>query len=245
MARAEGRLPQQLRPVRIIPPLSEPGRGVGPDQSGPDLVLCTATVEERVPQFLLGQGEGWITAEYDMLPRATQTRRPRAALTGRPSGRTLEIQRLIGRALRAVTDLTALGERTIIIDCDVLQADGGTRTAAINGAFVALGAALAWLHRQELISTIPISDQALAISVGLVHDEILVDLDYQEDSRAAVDANFVVTGRGEIVEIQATGEGGPFPFDLLSRMLRQAQPALESLRRIQEEAIRPWLALPW
>lgn len=245
MGRAEGRLPQQLRPVRIIPHYLSQAEGSALISLGRTLVLCSATVEERVPQFLLGQGEGWITAEYDMLPRATQTRRPRTALTGKPSGRTLEIQRLIGRALRAVTDLTALGERTIIIDCDVLQADGGTRTAAINGAFVALAAALAWLQRQELISTIPLIDQALALSVGLVHDEILVDLDYQEDSRAAVDANFVVTGRGEIVEIQATGEGGPFSFELLSRMLQQAQPALASLRRIQEEAIRPWLALPW
>lgn len=245
MGRAEGRTPQQLRPVRIIPHYLSQAEGSALISLGRTMVLCTATVEERVPPFLQNQGQGWITAEYDMLPRATQTRRPRAALTGRPSGRTLEIQRLIGRSLRAVTDLTALGERTIIIDCDVLQADGGTRTAAVNGAFVALCAALVWLQRQELITAFPVTDQVLAISVGLVHDEILVDLDYQEDSRAAVDANFVVTGRGQLVEVQATGEAGPFPFELLARMLEQAQPALQILRQTQEEVIRPWLALPW
>ena len=161
------------------------------------------------------------------------------------SGRTQEIQRLIGRSLRAVVDLTALGERTIILDCDVLQADGGTRTAAITGAFVALCQALAGLQRQELLETVPVLDQVAAVSVGRVNEKILVDLDYQEDSRAEVDANFVVTGRGELVEVQATGEKGSFPPALVLEMLELAGPALKRLRQAQEEALGPWMPLPW
>jgi ribonuclease PH len=245
MSRFEGRLPQELRPVKITPDYLSAAEGSALINLGRTWVICTATVEERVPPFLQNAAQGWITAEYDMLPRATHSRTPRAAATGRVSGRTQEIQRLIGRSLRAVVDLTALGERTIIMDCDVLQADGGTRTAAITGAFVALCQALAGLQREGAIAAMPILDQVAAVSVGRVNDIILVDLDYQEDFRAEVDANFVVTGRGELVEVQATGEKGSFPPDLVLQMLELGGPALKKLRQAQEEALAPWMPLPW
>jgi ribonuclease PH len=245
MTRFEGRLPDELRPLKITPNYLPQAEGSALISLGRTWVLCTASVEERVPPFLVNSGQGWVTAEYDMLPRATHSRRPRAAITGRPSGRTQEIQRLIGRSLRAVIDLTALGERTIILDCDVLQADGGTRTAAITGAFVALCQALAELQRQELIATMPVLDQVVAVSVGRLNEKILVDLDYQEDSRAEVDANFVVTGRGELVELQATGEKGSFPPSLVLEMLDRAQRAVLRLRQAQEEALGSWMPLPW
>ncbi|MBW1917952.1 MAG: ribonuclease PH [Deltaproteobacteria bacterium] len=245
MPRAEGRLPGELRPIEIIPNYLPQAEGSALISLGRTWVLCTATVEARVPPFLQNSGQGWITAEYGMLPRATNTRRPREGIWGRVSGRTQEIQRLIGRSLRAVTDLLELGERTIILDCDVLQADGGTRTAAVTGAFVALCQALAGLQRQELLDTLPIRGQVVAVSVGLVDGQILVDLDYQEDSRAAVDANLVVTEQGQLVEIQATGEGGPFAPELLGEMLQIAQTGLKKLCQSQEDAIRPWMHLPW
>jgi ribonuclease PH len=245
MTRFEGRLPEELRPLKITPNYLPLAEGSALITLGRTWVVCTATVEDRVPPFLQNAGQGWITAEYDMLPRATHSRRPRAAATGRLPGRTQEIQRLIGRSLRAVVDLAALKERTIILDCDVLQADGGTRTAAITGAFVALCQALAGLQRQEAIDSIPVLDQVAAVSVGRVNDKILVDLEYQEDSRAEVDANFVVTGRGELVEVQATGEKGSFPPELVLEMLALAGPALKRLRQAQEEALGPWLPLPW
>jgi ribonuclease PH len=245
MTRFEGRRPDELRPLKITPNYLIQAEGSALISLGRTWVICTASVEDRVPPFLQNSGQGWVTAEYDMLPRATHTRRSRAATTGRMSGRTQEIQRLIGRSLRAVVDLTALGERSIIVDCDVLQADGGTRTAAITGAFVALCQALAGLQRQEMIETVPVLDQVAAVSVGRVNDTILVDLDYQEDSRAEVDANFVVTGRGELVEVQATGEKGSFPPGLVLEMLARAQGALARLRRAQEEALAPWMPLPW
>jgi len=244
MTRFEGRRPEELRPLKITPNYLPAAEGSALINLGRTWVICTATVEDRVPPFLLNAGQGWVTAEYDMLPRATHTRRPRA-VRGGLSGRTQEIQRLIGRSLRAVVDLTGLGERTIILDCDVLQADGGTRTAAITGAFVALCQALAGLQRQGLLETVPVLDQVAAVSVGRVNDKILVDLDYQEDSRAEVDANFVVTGRGELVEVQATGEKGSFPPALVLEMLELAGPALKRLRQAQEEALRPWMPLPW
>ena len=244
MTRFEGRRPEELRPLKITPNYLPLAEGSALINLGRTWVVCTATVEERVPPFLLNAGQGWITAEYDMLPRATHTRRPRAVF-GRLSGRAQEIQRLIGRSLRAVVDLTGLGERTIILDCDVLQADGGTRTAAITGAFVALCQALAGLQRRKLLETVRVLDQVAAVSVGRVNDKILVDLDYQEDSRAEVDANFVVTGRGELVEVQATGEKGSFPPALVLEMLELAGPALKRLRQAQEEALRPWMPLPW
>jgi ribonuclease PH len=245
MTRFEGRLPEELRPIRITPSYLSLAEGSALINLGRTWVICAATVEEKVPPFLYNAAQGWITAEYDMLPRATHSRTPRAAVNGRVSGRTQEIQRLIGRSLRAVVDLTALGERTIILDCDVLQADGGTRTAAITGAFVALCQALAGLQRQGAIEGMPILDQVAAVSVGRVNETILVDLDYQEDSRAEVDANFVVTGRGELVEMQATGEKGSFPPPLMLEMLELAGPALKKLRQAQEEALSSWMPLPW
>jgi ribonuclease PH len=245
MTRFEGRRPDELRPLKITPNYLIQAEGSALISLGRTWVICTASVEDRVPPFLQNSGQGWVTAEYDMLPRATHTRRQRAATTGRMSGRTQEIQRLIGRSLRAVVDLTALGERSIIVDCDVLQADGGTRTAAITGAFVALCQALAGLQRQEIIAAIPVLDQVAAVSVGLVNEKILVDLDYSEDSRAEVDANFVVTGRGELVEVQATGEKGSFPPALVMEMLDRAQGALRCLRQAQEEALGAWMPLTW
>lgn len=245
MRRAEGRLAHELRPIKIVPHYVEQAEGSALIIQGRTRVLCTATVEERVPGFLLHSGQGWVTAEYGMLPRATSTRRPREGISGPVSGRTREIQRLIGRSLRAVTDLQALDGRTIILDCDVLQADGGTRTAAITGAFVALCHALAGLARQEILDTMPIRDQVIAVSVGRVDGHLLVDLDYEEDSRAAIDANLVLTGKGQLVEIQATGEGGPFAPALLSEMLEIAQSAVKQLCQSQKEALRPWIPLPW
>jgi ribonuclease PH len=245
MTRFESRLPEELRPVKITPGYLSLAEGSALINLGRTWVICTATVDEKVPPFLYNAAQGWITAEYDMLPRATHSRTPRATTSGRVSGRTQEIQRLIGRSLRAVVDLTALGERTIILDCDVLQADGGTRTAAITGAFVALCQALASLQRQGAIEGMPILDQVAAVSVGRVNETILVDLDYQEDARAAVDANFVVTGRGGLVEVQATGEKGSFPPALVLEMLELAGPALKKLRQAQEEAMSAWMPLPW
>jgi ribonuclease PH len=202
-------------------------------------VLCAATVLETLPPFRQASGGGWVTAEYSMLPRATGTRQGREGLTGKLKGRTFEIQRLIGRSLRAVVDLGALGERTVVLDCDVLQADGGTRSAAISGAFVALALALENLRRRDLIFSLPLKDQVVAVSVGLVAGRLLLDLDYEEDSQALVDANFVATGRGGLVEVQATGEGGPFAAAHLSGMLELAQPALSQIARLQEETLAP------
>jgi ribonuclease PH len=208
-------------------------------------VLCAASVMEQVPPFRQASGGGWVTAEYAMLPRATESRQPREALGARVGGRTLEIQRLIGRSLRAVTDLHTLGARTVILDCDVLQADGGTRTAAITGAFVALALALEKLRRQELVPALPLKDLVAAVSVGLVAGRLLLDLDYEEDSQAAVDANFVATGKGDLVEVQATGEGGPFATARLQEMLDLARIGLKEIHRVQETALKPWLPLPW
>ena len=190
-------------------------------------------------------GGGWVTAEYAMLPLATHPRGDRESLKGRVGGRTLEIQRLIGRSLRAVVDLQALGPRTVTLDCDVIQADGGTRTASITGAFVALCLALENLRRRGLVEASPVRDQVAAVSVGLLGEQLLLDLDYEEDSQAAVDANFVGTGQGELVEVQLTGESGPFPAAKLAQMLELAQVGLRQLTRIQEEVLAPWLPLPW
>ena len=198
-----------------------------------------------MPPFRQDSGGGWVTGEYAMLPRATQPRQDRESLRGRVGGRTLEIQRIIGRSLRAVVDLQALGPCTVILDCDVVQADGGTRTASITGAFVALCLALEELRRQGLVSALPVRDPVAAVSVGLVGERLLLDLDYSEDSQARVDANFVGTGRGELVEVQLTGESGPFPAAHLQRMLELAQLGLKRLTRLQEDALAPWLPLPW
>jgi ribonuclease PH len=208
-------------------------------------VLCAASVVEQVPAFRLHRGGGWVTGEYAMLPRATHTRQERESLKGRVGGRTYEISRLLGRALRAVVDLQALGPRTVILDCDVLQADGGTRSAAITGAFVALCLALERVRQRDLIASSPVMHQVAAVSVGLVNGNLLLDLDYDEDSQAAVDANFVATGRGQLIEVQLTGEAGPFPAAELNRMQELAFRGLALLTRLQAETLAPWLPLPW
>jgi len=200
-------------------------------------VLCAASLEERVPQFLRGQEQGWVTAEYNMLPRSTTTRTPRDQDRGRVSGRSQEIQRLIGRSLRAATDLNALGERTVQIDCDVIQADGGTRTAAITGAYVALYQALQMLVDQRVLSAVPLRGAVSAISVGLVDDELMLDLCYREDSRAQVDFNVVLTDRGELVELQGATESAPFPKQRVAEVLALASRGVEPLFRAQREAI--------
>jgi len=200
-------------------------------------VLCTASVEERVPPFLRNTGKGWVTAEYGMLPRSTATRTEREAARGRQSGRTQEIQRLIGRSLRAVTDLTQLAERQIKIDCDVLQADGGTRTAAVTGSYVALHQACERMVSTALIGVLPLRDSVAAISCGIIGGTPMLDLEYAEDSQAQTDANFVLTGTGGIVEIQATAEGSPFDEALFAEMLRLARTGVAELTRYQRAAL--------
>ena len=200
-------------------------------------VLCAASIEESVPQFLRGAGKGWVTAEYAMLPRATATRTPREVGRGRPSGRTLEIQRLIGRSLRAVIDTTKLGERTVIVDCDVLQADGGTRTAAITGAWVALELALSQLTRFGTIKESPMRDSVAATSVGIVGSELLLDLCYEEDTNADVDMNVVMTGAGRFVELQSTAEKTPFDDSQLARLVELARGGIGELSVLQKSAI--------
>ena len=227
--RSDNRSPEQLRPVNIIPDFISTAEGSALIEVGNTRVICTATVEETVPSFLKGAGKGWITAEYSMLPRSTLSRTPREASRGRQSGRTHEIQRLIGRALRAVVDLQRLGERTITLDCDVIQADGGTRTASITGAFVALGLALERLVEAGTLSAAPIRDFVAAISVGVVDGGILLDLCYEEDSRAEVDMNYVMTGARRIVEVQATAEHHPFDEAQLKKMMDLAGRGIEAL----------------
>src|SRR5687768_2091219 len=213
--RADGRLSEQLRPTRITPNYLIHAEGSVLVESGKTKVICTASVEDRVPPFRRNTGKGWVTAEYGMLPRATNTRTQREASTGKVGGRTQEIQRLIGRSLRTVTNLPALGERTVWIDCDVIQADGGTRTASITGAFVALALALGTLRERDVLRTIPLSDYVAAISVGIVDGEPLLDLAYEDDSRAEVDMNIVKTGDGRFIEVQGTAEGQPFNREAL------------------------------
>jgi ribonuclease PH len=236
------RADNQLREIAITPGYLDFADGSCLITWGRTRVICAATVTEQVPPFRIASGGGWVTGEYAMLPRATHPRGDRESLKGRVGGRTLEIQRLIGRSLRAVVDLAALGPRTVTLDCDVIQADGGTRTASITGAYVALGLALADLRRRGGIETTPLRDQVAAVSVGLLGERLLLDLDYAEDSRAHVDANFVGTGRGELVEVQLTGEGGPFPAARLCEMLELAQTGISELIRLQAEVLAPWLA---
>lgn len=221
--RPSGRAPDQMRDIEMIPGFSAHAEGSCLVKFGGTHVLVTASVEERVPPFLRGQGKGWVTAEYGMLPRATHTRGSREAAKGKQSGRTQEIQRLIGRSLRAVTDLTALGERQITLDCDVIQADGGTRTASISGAWVALRLALDTIHKTTPFATDPLALQVAAISCGVWQGTPVLDLDYIEDSGADTDANFVLTGDGGMVELQATAEGAPYDEETLLRMLRLAR----------------------
>jgi ribonuclease PH len=227
--RSDNRSPEQMRPVNIIPGYISTAEGSALIEVGNTRVICTASVEETVPHFLRNSGKGWITGEYGMIPRSTLTRTPRDSVKGRPSGRAHEIQRLIGRSLRAVTDLARLGERTIWIDCDVIQADGGTRTASITGAFVALGLALEKLVEAGTLTSAPVRDYVAATSVGIVDGEVMLDLCYEEDARAEVDLNFVMTGGKKIVEVQATAEQRPFDEALLKKMMDLAKKGIESL----------------
>jgi len=221
--RPSGRTPDQMRSIVMEPGFTVHAEGSCLVSFGDTRVLCTASVEERVPPFLRGKGEGWVTAEYGMLPRATHTRGSREAAKGKQSGRTQEIQRLIGRSLRAIVDLKALGERQITIDCDVIQADGGTRTAAISGAWVALRIAVNKLMKDGLLAADPIRQQVAAVSCGICGGTPVLDLDYVEDSAAEADANFVLTGDGKLAEVQATAEGATFDEEELLRLLRLAR----------------------
>jgi ribonuclease PH len=232
--RKDDRLADQIRPWRITGGVLDHAEGSALIEAGRTKVICAATVEEKVPSFLRDQGQGWVTAEYSMLPRATHTRSPRER-GGRVGGRTLEIQRLIGRSLRSVTDLTALGERTITVDCDVIQADGGTRVASITGAWVALSDALENLIAVGALASSPLKDSVAAVSVGIVRGMQCLDLDYDEDSSAEVDMNVVMTGRGRLVEVQATAEGEPFSLAGMNKLIRLAQKGISNIRRIQEE----------
>ncbi len=228
--RADGRRPDQLRPVQITRNVNMYAEGSVLIEVGNTRVLCTATVEDKVPTFLRGTGEGWITAEYSMLPRATAERNPREAARGKIGGRTHEIQRLIGRALRAVVDLKALGERTIWIDCDVLQADGGTRSASITGAFIALADALRKIEGVD----VGVKEYLAAVSVGIVNGEVLLDLDYGEDSTAEVDFNVVMTQSGQLVEVQGTAEGRPFSRAEMEQLLNLAEKGIRELMDMQQ-----------
>jgi len=227
--RSDNRAPDQLRPVKITPEFITTAEGSALIEVGNTRVICTASIEEAVPQFLRNSGKGWISSEYAMIPRSTLTRTPREVSKGRQSGRTHEIQRLIGRSLRAVTDLAKLGERTIWVDCDVIQADGGTRTASITGAFVALGLALGKLVEAGTLPSVPLRDFVAAVSVGMVEGEILLDLCYEEDSGADVDMNFVMTAGGKMVEVQATAEHRVFDDQQLSKMLSLARKGVQEL----------------
>lgn len=229
---------KEIRPIKIIPNYITHPEGSVLIELGNTKVICNASIDERVPPFLRGKNKGWITAEYAMLPRATEERNIRESSRGKVSGRTMEIQRLIGRALRSVVDLNLLGERTIWIDCDVIQADGGTRTASITGAFVALVLACGKLVFEEKINRLPINDFLAAISVGVLSDgEIVLDLNYEEDSTANVDMNVVMTGDGRFVEIQGTGEEMTFSYDELQLMLEYAQEGIEQLMKVQKEVL--------
>jgi len=235
--RASGRAADMMRPVILEPGVAKYAEGSCLVKFGDTQVLCTASVEERVPPFLRNTGRGWVTAEYGMLPRSTATRTDREATRGRQSGRTQEIQRLIGRSLRAVTDLSRLGERQIRIDCDVLQAAGGTRTAAVTGSYVALHQACQRLLAAGSLSGPPLRDNVAAISCGVVAGAAVLDLDYAEDSQAETDANFVLTGSGGIVEIQATAEGMPFDEALFAQMLELARAGIAELTRHQRTSL--------
>ena len=235
--RADGRAAGQMRSIALEPGVSRYAEGSVMASLGHTRVLCMATVEDRVPPFLRGRGQGWVTAEYGMLPRATKQRNQRLT-GGRVDGRSLEIQRLIGRSLRAVVDLEPLGERTIILDCDVLQADGGTRTLSITAAFVAMIMALRKLQAQEQLEKLPIKDYLAATSVGLIDNQVLVDLDHQEDSLVDVDFNVVATGGSRLVEVQGTAEGALYERAQVDAMLDAALPAVDRLISIQKQCLQ-------
>lgn len=235
--RSDGRQPEALRPFKVTLNPNKYAEGSVLIEAGDTKVLCTATVDERVPPFLKGQGKGWVTAEYAMLPRATHSRNQRESTKGKPAGRTMEIQRLIGRALRSVVQLDALGERTITIDCDVLQADGGTRTTSITGGFLALALAIHKLAGTASFSRYPLTDYLASVSVGVLNDRLLLDLNYDEDSKAKVDMNVVMTGEGAFVEVQGTGEESPFTRAELDGMLALAESGIRQLIEWQKSTL--------
>jgi ribonuclease PH len=237
-SRSYSRSPQQMRPAQISTGYLKTAEGSALIEIGNTRVLCAASIEDSVPQFLRGSGKGWVTAEYSMLPRATVKRTPREITKGRASGRTQEIQRLIGRSLRAIVEPRLLGERTVMIDCDVIQADGGTRTASITGAYVALAIALRALLTAGLIKRFPLIDHVAATSVGLSRGETLLDLDYEEDSQAEVDMNVVMTGAGKFVEIQATAEQRAFEDKEMAAMLAFARAGIGDLIELQKRALK-------
>jgi ribonuclease PH len=238
-SRSDGRAPEALRPVKLTTGYLLTAEGSVLIEAGNTRVLCAATVEDTVPQFMRNTGRGWVTAEYSMLPRATATRTPREVNEGRQSGRTLEIQRLIGRSLRTVVSLELLGERTVIVDCDVIQADGGTRTASITGAFVAMALAIEKLRTYGAIRKNPVVDHVAAISVGILNGRPLLDLNYEEDSRADVDMNVVMTGGGKFIEVQATGEKAAFDDTQMAAMIDLARAGIRQLIELQKQAMQP------
>ena len=237
MTRPSGRTPDQLRKIELIPNYSKHAEGSCLVKTGDTHVLCTASVEEKVPGWMRGSGKGWVTAEYGMLPRSTGSRMDREAARGKQSGRTQEIQRLIGRALRAVVDMKALGERQVKVDCDVIQADGGTRTASVTGAYVALHLALQHLVDLKLIKALPLTDSVSAISCGIYKGTPVLDLDYDEDSDAQTDANFVITGKGGIVEIQGTAEQEPFSEEEFLKLLELAKSGCKDIDAAQKKVL--------
>jgi ribonuclease PH len=236
--RPSKRQPDELRYIRITRRYTRHAEGAVLIEAGDTKVLCTVSVEEKVPPFLKGKGQGWLTAEYGMLPRATNTRSDREAARGKQSGRTQEIQRLIGRALRAVVDLKSIGERTLQIDCDVIQADGGTRTAGITGAFVAVHDAISFLLDKQLIAASPIRDFVAAVSVGMYQGVPVLDLDYPEDSACDTDMNVVMTGSGGLIEVQGTAEGAPFSRGEMNALLDLAQKGIQQLVAMQKAALK-------
>lgn len=235
--RNDGRKAGELRKITVTRNFIKHAEGSVLVEFGDTKVICNASVEESVPPFLRGKGSGWVTAEYSMLPRSTHTRSPREAAKGKIGGRTHEIQRLIGRSLRAVIDLTALGERSIHIDCDVIQADGGTRTASITGAYIALAESVNWLLSKGSIAVNPLREAVAAVSVGIVAGEVLLDLDYSEDSTAEVDMNFVVTSSGRFVEVQGTAESEPFTIEQMDKMRVVALDGINQLLKVQQEVL--------
>jgi ribonuclease PH len=235
--RIDGRKPKQLRPLQINPSYIKTADGSVLIVVGDTKVICTAKLEDRVPPFLRNSGKGWITAEYGMLPGSSQARIGRESSRGKVGGRTHEIQRLIGRSLRAITDLNRLGERTVWIDCDVIQADGGTRTASITGAYVALVEAIRSWQRRGILKEDPIKDSVAAVSVGIVGGKIFLDLCYEEDSKADVDMNFVMTGSGKFIEVQGTAESGPFTKKQMEKMTQFAQEAIKDLLKTQKKVL--------
>ncbi|MGH9682919.1 MAG: ribonuclease PH [Candidatus Acidiferrales bacterium] len=236
--RADGRAHDDLRPLKITPDFITNAEGSVLIETGHTRVIVTATVEDGVPSFLKGTGKGWVTGEYGMLPRSTEERTSREASRGKQSGRTLEIQRMIGRTLRAVTDLKSLGERTVWLDCDVIQADGGTRTASVTGAFVALALSLERMVAAGMLRSLPLIDSLAATSVGIVNDQLLLDLAYEEDSRAQVDMNVVMTGSGRFVEVQATAEGRPYTELELSQLIELASGGIREILKVQQSLLQ-------